>query len=114
MMLDELFPVGIASAQPGWRAVYLNAGTTDVLPLAGWVLVERWRQTSLESLASKETATIQGYVVVNGRVRLAEEDATFWCYLAPEDEAPDKEDVQLEMRLRRIKSTRMQPAGPPL
>ena len=123
-MADEQRPpdwwntIDFRPAPPGWRVVYLHPGGRDVVPIAGWLIQERYTQTGNfpddladdlhadEQVCGRQRRVIPGYVSVEyGWTvwpidKYEGGDAEIWHVLPPGAPKPDAADEQNERASR--------------
>jgi hypothetical protein len=99
-------PLSICTAEPGWRAVYIEEAGGDEPgwnsePLIAWAVYKVTEKPCEGYIAPEhdDGNQILG-VVFDGYAQAAEEMSNFWMYLAPGDPDPAPETVAAEQRQR--------------
>jgi hypothetical protein len=119
---DDYVPVSLASAQPGWRAIYVHledeaSGWSDH-ELIAWGVFEHWRKPCDGNYHDQPEMVGRVIHGVTGPrngdyATTAEESANFWRYLAPGAPDPSPEEVAAELaRQEQRDQARRQRADP--
>jgi len=111
-------------APPGWRAIYLHPGEREVVPIAGWLIQERYTQHGQspprlvdtlnedEQVFGRQRRVIPGFVSIDGDwtvrpIDMYDNGTDVWYVLAPGDPEPDAS----EERQARVSEARWRNGG---